>query len=149
MDLKIEVFNSKNTKFLQTSLNLRYEIYTDELKIDKFQEFDGLDDNATHYIIFIDMMPVGIARWRKLEDYILIDRFGIKKEYRGKGYGFLLLKYIVDEISISKFDIQLLTLENESAFIDIIGFTKIVEEIELSGLKMLKLLLEKKNIKNG
>ncbi len=149
MDLKIEVFSQKNAKYMRTALNLRFEIYTEDLNIDKFQEFDGLDDQATHYLIFVDMLPVGVCRWRKVQNNIIIDRFGIKKEYRGKGYGFLFLKYVIDEVVVSKFDIQILSVEKSIPFLNVLGFKEIVEEIDLAGIKLVKLLLDKTHKTNG
>lgn len=149
MNIIIEAFTDNRGNYLRTALNIRFDIYTDELNIDKFREFDGLDKKATHYLIFIDKMPAGVCRWRKEKDYILIDRFGIKKEYRGNGYGVLLLKYVVNELTQSKKEIQILATEESVSFFNFLGFNKVVDELEVSGKKFKTLALDKKKIKNG
>jgi len=140
MDIKIEAFGENNSNYMRAALNLRFEIYTEELKIDKFREFDGLDKDATHYLLFVDMLPVGVCRWRREQDHLIIDRFGIKKNSRGNGYGFLLLKYVINELALSKSDIQILAVRESIPFLNVIGFKDIVEEIGYDDIELLKLL---------
>lgn len=143
MDIKIEAFGDNIENYMQTALNVRFNIYSEELNIDKFSEFDGLDKESTHYLLYADMMPAGVCRWRKEESHILIDRFGIKKEYRGKGYGVLLLKYVVNELLPSKKEVQILAIDNSVSFLNLLGFKKVVEQLEVSNIKLVKLLFDK------
>jgi predicted GNAT family N-acyltransferase len=139
MDIKIEGFVETDANYMRTALNLRYEIFTEEFKIDKYYEFDGLDKDATHYLLFVDMLPVGVARWRRVNNELFIDRFGIRKNYRSKGFAFLFLKYIVDELIPSKLPIYLLGFPANKNFHDFVGFTEIVEEMEQEGKTFIKL----------
>ena len=139
MDIKLEGFVESNTNYMRTALNLRYEIFTNEFKIDKFYEFDGLDSDATHYLLFVDMLPVGVARWRRVSDYLFIDRFAIAKNYRSRGFALLFIKYIIYELHPSKLPIYLLGFPKYKAFYDFIGFNEIIEEIEQGGLMLQKL----------
>lgn len=139
MDIKIEGFTEQSSNYMRTALNLRYDIFTEEFGIDKYYEFDGLDKDATHYLMFVDMLPVGVARWRKVHNELFIDRFGIHKNYRNKGFAFLFLKYIVSELVPSKLPIYLLGFQNIIKFYEFVGFTEIVEEMEQDGLTFIKL----------
>lgn len=139
MDIKIEGFVESNAKYMRTALNLRYEIFTEEFKIDKYYEFDGLDKEATHYLMFVDMIPIGVARWRKLNNELFIDRFGIYKNYRNKGFAFLFLKFIIEELIPSKFAITLLGLPANQKFYDFVGFTEVIEEIQQGEHHFIKL----------
>ncbi len=139
MDIKIEGFVETNANYMRTALNLRYEIFTEEFKIDKYYEFDGLDKNATHYLMFVDMLPVGVARWRKVNNELFIDRFGIQKNYRSKGLAFLFLKFIIEELLPSKLPVYLLGFPGNKNFYDFVGFTEIVEEMEQGGITFIKL----------
>jgi len=149
MEIKIETFGETSGNYMRTALNVRFEIYTKELNIDKFNEFDGLDKESTHYLLFYDMVAAGVCRWRKVEDYIYIDRFGIKKEFREKGLAVLLLKYVVNELIPSKREIQILSIKNSIPFFNLNGFNKIIEEIDLSGTELVKILFEKIRKQNG
>ena len=139
MDIKLEGFIESNENYMRTALNLRYEIFTEEFGIDKYYEFDGLDKEATHYLMFVDMLPVGVARWRKLDSGLYIDRFGIHKNYRNKGFAFLFIKYIVEELLPARRDIFLLGFPKNKVFYDFVGFTEIAEEIEQGGVEFIKL----------
>ncbi len=139
MDIKIEGFVETNANYMRTALNLRYEIFTEEFKIDKYYEFDGLDKNATHYLMFVDMIPVGVARWRKVNNELFIDRFGIHKNYRNKGFAFMFLKFIIEELFPSKLPVYLLGFPGNKNFHDFVGFTEIVEEMEQGGITFIKL----------
>lgn len=140
MDIKIEAFGEANSNYMRAALNVRFQIYTEELGIDKFREFDGLDQNATHYLLFVDMLPVGVCRWRKEQKHIIIDRFAIKKSYRGNGYGFLLLKFVINELAPSKTQIQILAVRESLPFLNVIGFKDVVEEIGYDDVELLKLI---------
>lgn len=100
MDIKIEGFTTKNNKYYQSTLNLRSDVFVEEMNFEKRLEFDGKDDLATHYILFCDMIPIGCARWieDKNNKSIVIDRFCITKEYRKRGFAMLLLKFILREL---------------------------------------------------
>lgn len=149
MDIKIVAFGEGNTSYIKFALDIRFDIYSDELNIDKFSEFDGLEKESTHYLLFINDIPVGVCRWRKEKKHILIDRFGIKKEYRGNGYGLLLLKFVLKELILSKKDIKILSTEKSVAFLNLMHFGKEVDKIEVSGIKLLILLLKNKNNNNA
>ncbi len=142
MDIKIEAFGDGNQSYMRTALNVRFNIFTEELGIDKFTEFDGLDNKATHYLMFVDMNPVGVCRWRKDEDNIIIDRFGIKKEYRGNGYGFLLFKYVLNELVSSKMKIKIVTTKKSIPFFNFLGIKKNVEELDFSEKNFVKFSFE-------
>ncbi len=139
MDIKIEGFVESNTGYMRTALNLRYEIFTEEFKIDKYYEFDGLDKDATHYLLFVDMLPVGVARWRRVNNEIFIDRFGVHKDFRNQGFAFVFLKYIISEVIPSKLSVYLLGFPRNKKFYDFIGFSETVEEIEQGGISFIKL----------
>lgn len=54
----------------------------------------------THiFILFQNEMPIGQIRFDKVNDYYEID-YSIDEKYRGKGFGSLIAKYGMNEISI-------------------------------------------------
>jgi predicted GNAT family N-acyltransferase len=118
MDIKIEGFYIDNVEYYQMTLNIRKDIFVDELGFDKHLEFDGKDEKATHYIVLFDGKPVGCARWLDDSSKLRIDRLGIVKSHRRWGLGVLLIKYIKNEIIAVKKRIELLsTIENVVFFI--------------------------------
>lgn len=141
MDIKIEGFTTNNHKYYQSTLNLRSAIFADELKLDKRLEFDGKDDKATHYILFCDMVPAGCARWieDKEHDSIVIDRFGIEKSFRKRGFAMLMLKFILNELIPSGKTLKILVTNTGFLFFTQAGFKITGENIKF-GNKPLQIM---------
>ncbi len=51
------------------------------------EEFDGLDDEATHFAAFYDEKLVGTARLREVEKQYKLERIAVLEEFRGLGIG--------------------------------------------------------------
>lgn len=64
-------------------------------------EFDSIDDIATHIVMFDGNVPVAVGRFFPSEnkgEYI-VGRVAVKKEYRGKNLGAEMLKACEKEIA--------------------------------------------------
>lgn len=108
MNIYISTFNYEEELF-KTASDLRHKIFVDEFKNDKFLEFDTFDLEAIHYVLFFNNLPVGVARAAIVDDKYTIDRFGILKQYRSKGFGTLLLRFITTDLIHANKDIIVLT----------------------------------------
>jgi len=72
----------------EESKQIRLEVFVDEQGFEN--EFDRFDevDNAFHFVLFEDGLPVATCRMNKEAEGIYhIGRVAVKKEYRKKGYG--------------------------------------------------------------
>jgi predicted GNAT family N-acyltransferase len=116
MDIKIEGFYVDKPEYFKMCLELRYEIFVEELGFEKHLEFDGKDKNATHYLVLVDSKAVGCARLIEEGDKIQIDRFGILKPFRSFGLGLLLFKFIKKEIIVVKKRIEWLSTAESMVF---------------------------------
>ncbi len=122
MTISIEGFFIENVEYYQKSLDLRNEIFVNELGFNKHLEFDGKDSNATHYLVQYNGIPVGVARWAESKTTIRIDRFGILKNYRAWGIGLLLIKLIKREIISSGKAIEVISTNETVVFFIQQGF---------------------------
>ena len=122
MELKIEGFGYENTDSLKLSLELRSQIFVQELGFDKHLEFDGRDFKAMHYLLFYNSIPAGVARWCQKNDEIIIDRFGILSQFRKKGLGLVFIKFLIEDILPSKKKILLHTSVENASFFTQFGF---------------------------
>lgn len=59
-------------------------------------EFDDIDDNAYHFVIYDEEMPVAVARLFGNFPTYHIGRVAVLPQYRGTGLGRLLLEQIED-----------------------------------------------------
>ena len=55
-------------------------------------EFDEIDQVATHLVLYDGEIPAGVCRVFVQEGIWLLGRFAVMKAYRGKGNGSLLLR---------------------------------------------------------
>lgn len=122
MDIKIDGFTSDRKPYFQKVLDVRSAVFVDEFGFDKYLEFDGKDDIAMHYVLFIDKQAVGCARWVEENSVITIDRFCIIKSFRKWGLGIVMLKFIISELLPSKKEIHILATDNTFIFFTQAGF---------------------------
>jgi predicted GNAT family N-acyltransferase len=89
MDVKIADYH----KFNEEIRMIRENVFIKEQNIPKNIEFDGLDAKAKHVIVFDNKEAIGTGR-------ILPDghigRIAVKKSYRGKGIGAIIMKKLIN-----------------------------------------------------
>jgi len=105
-------------------LNLRRKIYVDDLGYNKYSEFDGLDNKCDYFLLKYNKEYVGVLRYTIDNENIIIDRFGILKDYRNKVLGSLLLKYVIDEVKLSGRKIFLISADTKLKYFTNFGFIK-------------------------
>lgn len=79
--------------------NLRFNIFVEGEKVPEDKEFDGLDSEAIHFLIYNNEdKPIAVSRIRFVDDKAKIERVGVIAEYRSKGIGKMLMLFIVDYV---------------------------------------------------
>lgn len=137
MDLQIQGFSTDNTELYKQSLNLRQNVFVEEIGFDKHIEFDSQDVSCLHFILFYNSNPVGIVRCNEVESEFIIDRFCILQEYRKRGLGTLLLKYIILELLPSTKTIKCISTYLSQEFFQQRRFKELVGEKEIGSKKVL------------
>lgn len=143
MLIEINSFSSNDKDLFNKVMKIRFEVFTEEQGVDKDLEFDGLDFQATHYIISVDNIPVATARWRELQTGIKLERMAVLKEYRKFGFGNLLLRFILNDLKTAKAKIYLHSQSYITSFYKHAGFAQEGEEFEEAGKKHFKMVLKK------
>jgi predicted GNAT family N-acyltransferase len=77
---------------------LRRTIFIDEQGVDEALEMDGLDDTATLIVMYLESIPVGCARYRVLDKAVKVERVGILKDYRNRGFGQQIMAFVESQI---------------------------------------------------
>ena len=62
------------------------------------EEFDLIDNEATHIVLFLNNVPIGTGRFFIENDEYHIGRVAILKNYQNKGYGSIILKELENKI---------------------------------------------------
>ncbi len=142
MVIKILSFSYENPLY-QDAMKVRKAVFVDELGLDPEFDFDGLDMEAVHFLLTVNDQPVGAARWRETDEGIKIERFSIVKEYRGKGLGHVLLRYVIEDVLPSKKKIYLHAPEYLMNFFVWNGFEVESEEFDEAGIPHFKMFYAK------
>ncbi len=97
-NVRIERFTLEDKDKAEIALKIRRKVFIEEQNVDPEEEYDEFEDVATHFLLYYNGNPVMTARWHETPEGIKLGRFAMLKEYRGKGIGSKLLKYIIDDV---------------------------------------------------
>jgi len=90
-------------------------------------EYDGCDDEAVHYLLFTDGKPAVTARYRIVNGSYKLERFATYSEFRGKGFGALVLNHFLDEVKDKNKPIYLNAQVSAIGFYKKYGFVQVGE----------------------
>lgn len=105
---------------------VRHKVFVEEQKVPAAREVDGLDDLARHFIARFGDRVVATCRVRIMGDAAKIERVAVLKDFRRRGIGQALMKYILQELPGAG-DIRLLKLSSQAEavpFYEQLGFKK-------------------------
>ncbi|MBR0295173.1 MAG: GNAT family N-acetyltransferase [Bacilli bacterium] len=85
---------------MSEAINIRYRVFCLEQGIDYSLEVNLEEEKlAKHFLICYKENVIGTIRYLITDDGIKLQRFAIKKEYRGKGYGKEVFKFITEMLA--------------------------------------------------
>ena len=80
------------------AIRIRVDVFIIEQKCPVGWEPEELDKKSTHFVAVVDNELVATARLREeTKNVAKIERLAVSKEYRGKGIGLGLTKYILNQ----------------------------------------------------
>lgn len=134
----IRVKKIENETELKEAYEIREIVFVGEQACPPEEEFDGLDEEATHFIAYINKVPVGTCRYRQTEKGVKLERFAVLKEQRGSGVGKRLVQTALGHIEAQKFPQDtLLYMHAQIAAMSLyarFGFEQIGEMFEEAGI---------------
>lgn len=80
---------------LKKVFEIRTLVFCEEQAVPYEIEIDEYEDTSIHILGEFEGEPVACGRLRFIEDYAKLERLAILKAYRGKGYGSLLLEFLL------------------------------------------------------
>lgn len=102
--------------------DIRKEVFIKEQGIDEVIEFDGLDEEAKHVLVYTKHKA--IATGRILKDG-KIGRVAVLKEFRHKGVGVMVMKALIQEAQKKLYSrVYLDAQESAVLFYENLGFIK-------------------------
>ena len=126
-------------------LAIRHRVFTEEQNVPQETEMDGHDATAQQYCVRCDDVIIGTCRVRLSGSAAKIERVAVLGEYRSKGVGGVLMKYILHELGKTG-DIQLFKLSAQAhtvPFYEKLGFKTRGSEYITADIPHYDMILEK------
>lgn len=142
---QLEIKTVNYEEQLQSIQNIRIEVFQEEQGVASELEFDGLDGSSTHLLAYLDDIPVGTTRIRKIDkDTVKIERLAVLSALRNRGIGKQLMSTAL-EIIASQGDRLVVVHAQEyiKKLYQQLGFEQVgvsFEEAGISHVKMIKQL---------
>lgn len=80
---------------------IRQVVFVEEQRCPPVEEWDDYDETSRHLIGFVKGHPAATARWRvsSFDDRPVakLERFAVLADFRGQGYGRMLVQYAMDD----------------------------------------------------
>jgi ElaA protein len=104
MRLEVKAWDQLSRKEINDIFSLRSEVFVVEQEC-IYQDIDGKDEKADHVLLIINNQLVGYTRVFNENIYFKEASFGravVKKNYRGEGYGHLLVEKSLEHLKTNK-----------------------------------------------
>jgi ElaA protein len=104
MRLEVKAWDQLSRKEINDIFSLRSEVFVVEQEC-IYQDIDGKDQKADHVLLIINNQLVGYTRVFNENIYFKEASFGravVKKNYRGEGYGHLLVEKSLEHLKTNK-----------------------------------------------
>jgi predicted GNAT family N-acyltransferase len=96
-DMNIKSFDVQivsNEQQLKDAYYIRKKVFVEEQHVAPELEIDDLEQEAIHFVLYIDQVPSGAGRLRLLEGYGKVERICVLKKQRVSGAGTAIMSKI-------------------------------------------------------
>lgn len=119
--------------------SIRHRVFVIEQACPPNEEWDVHDDRSRHLIGYLDDVPVAASRWRAVayrkQAVAKLERFAVLEEYRGLGYGRIIVRATIDDARRAGFDDFLIhAQEHLQSFYADFGFEAVGESFVEAGI---------------
>ena len=143
--IEIKKFTFGEKELMQTAHSIRHKVFVIGQNCPAKLEWE-FEEESTHFLVYNNNKAVATARHRKTKNGCKLERFAVLKSVRGKGYGHIVLKAILDDLKDYKGIIYMHAQSEVLPFYQKMGFISTGEEFEEAGIMHFKMILHiKKN----
>ena len=139
--IEIKKVKFENKIEIKNCFRIRKEVFVLEQECDPKDEYE-YEEESTHFLLTDNKIPVATARYRKTQFGIKMERFAVLANNRGKGYGLIILKHMINELkdinSVKYLHAQVQVVE----FYEKVGFKKIGDKFDEVGIMHYKMILD-------
>jgi predicted GNAT family N-acyltransferase len=84
----------ENEKELEDAFSVRRTVFIDEQNVPAEEEIDELENEATHFVAYLEDTPIAAGRFRVVDGYGKVERICVLKEARKTGSGKAMMNEI-------------------------------------------------------
>lgn len=88
----------------EEAFRIRREVFVEEQNVSETEEYDAFETTSRHFLVIANGNPVATARWRFTDLGIKLERFAVRKDWRGQGVGGALLQAVLDDVALQNPD---------------------------------------------
>jgi len=136
----LKKFTFDNSGLMKISHQIRYEVFVIGQNCPADLEYE-FEEESTHFLVFYNKKAVATARHRKTKNGYKLERFAVLKSERGKGYGNVILKAILEDLLGFEGTIYMHAQEQVLPFYEKLGFIKKGDIFEEAGIMHYKMVL--------
>jgi len=136
----IKKFTFSDDSLMKKAHAIRHEVFVIGQNCPEEMEWE-FEEESTHFLIFYNEKAVATARHRKTEKGFKLERFAVLNLERGKGFGHIVLKAILNDLSEYKGEIYMHAQTDVIPFYEKMGFKKSGAEFEEAGIMHFKMKL--------
>ena len=95
--IEIIKFNFSEEDIREEAFKIRHKVFVEEQNCPPEIEYE-FEEISTHFLLKYNNTPICTSRYRKTNEGIKLERFAVLKEYRKKGIGHKILKYMLNDL---------------------------------------------------
>ena len=136
--VEIKKFRFKNEVLMKKAHKIRYDVFVIGQNCPEELEWE-FEEESTHFLLIENDIPLATARHRKTDNGFKLERFAVLSQARGKGFGMLILKAILEDIKESNALKYMHAQEQVTPFYEKVGFEKSGNIFEEAGIMHYKM----------
>ena len=136
--VKIKKFHFKDEELMKKAHKIRYDVFVIGQNCPEDLEWE-FEEESTHFLLLENDIPLATARHRKTKNGFKLERFAVHSKARGKGFGMLILRAILEDIKDSKTLKYMHAQEQVTPFYEKVGFEKSGDLFEEAGIMHYKM----------
>ena len=136
--VEIKKFRFKDEVLMKKAHKIRYDVFVIGQNCPEELEWE-FEEESTHFLLIENDIPLATARHRKTDNGFKLERFAVLSQARGKGFGMLILKAILDDIKESNALKYMHAQEQVTPFYEKVGFEKSGNIFEEAGIMHYKM----------
>ena len=140
--IEIKKFTFDNSELMKIAHQIRHVVFVIGQNCPEELEWE-YEEESTHFLVLDNGESVATARHRKTDKGYKLERFAVLESKREKGYGKIVLKAILDDLSDFKGLIYMHAQKQVLHFYEKLGFKKEGDEFEEAGIMHFKMYLKK------